>query len=71
MTVHSGYWPTVDVEHAENPGTQSGIGRLWVADWWLGFAFVTSEETEATAIPANTTDRVRTRMASFIVGNLK
>jgi hypothetical protein len=71
VPVHLGYWPAVEVGHVGSPGTQPGIGRLWGADWRLGLAFVTTEETDAAAIPAKATDKARTRMTSFIVGNLK
>jgi hypothetical protein len=46
-----------------------GIGKLAVADWWLGMALVVDDETAAAAPPAMTTDRAKMRMASFIVGN--
>jgi hypothetical protein len=42
---------------------------LAVADWWLGSTFVVAEDREAAARPVTTTDRAKTRMASFIIGN--
>ena len=52
----------------ETPGPQVGTGRPAVAAWWLGTAFFTDEVTEAAAAPATTTERARTRKASFING---
>jgi hypothetical protein len=52
------------------PGPHVGVGSPAVADWWLEKAFFGVEETEAAAAPATTTDRTKTRMASFIVGYL-
>jgi hypothetical protein len=43
------------------------LGRLEVADWWLGMAGVVEDEREAAAAPAKTTDRAKTRMTSFMV----
>jgi hypothetical protein len=40
---------------------------LAVADWWLEIIFKVDDEKEAAAAPANTTDKARMRMASFIV----
>jgi len=39
-----------------------------VADWWLAKVCFGLEETEAAAAPATTTDRTKTRKASFILG---
>jgi len=50
------------------PGPQEGTGKPAVADWWLEKARFGVEETEAAAAPATTTDRTKTRMASFIIG---
>ena len=50
------------------PGPHVGTGRPAVADWWLGSICFGLEETEAAAAPATTTERTKTRKASFIVG---
>ena len=50
------------------PGPQEGTGRPDVAVWWLEKVCFGVEETEAAAAPATTTDRTKTRKASFIVG---
>ncbi len=50
------------------PGPQTGTGKPAVADWWLENVCFGVEETEAAAAPATTTDRTRTRKASFIIG---
>jgi hypothetical protein len=49
------------------PGPQVGVGSPAVADWWLEKLWFGLEETEAAAAPATTTDRTKTRKASFIV----
>ena len=49
------------------PGPQVGTGSPALAAWWLAKACFGVEETEAAAAPATTTDRMRTRKASFIV----
>jgi hypothetical protein len=46
------------------------VGKLAVADWWLGRAREEVEEREAAAAPARTMDRAKMRTASFMVGNL-
>lgn len=51
-------------------GSQTGIGILSVADWWLEMGLVVDEETEAAAAPAKTIDKAMMRIVSFIVGNL-
>ena len=50
------------------PGPQVGVGNPAVADWWLEKVCFGVEETEAAAAPATTTDRTKTRKASFIFG---
>jgi hypothetical protein len=50
------------------PGPQVGTGSPEVADWWLESICFEDEETEAAAAPATTTDRTKTRNASFIFG---
>jgi hypothetical protein len=50
------------------PGPQVGTGSPAVADWWLRKECFGLVETEAAAAPATTTDRTKTRNASFIVG---
>jgi hypothetical protein len=50
------------------PGPQVGVGSPEVADGGLAKVCFGLEETEAAAAPATTTDRTRTRKASFIVG---
>jgi hypothetical protein len=50
------------------PGPQVGVGNPAVADWWLAKVCFGVEETEAAAAPATTTDRTKTRKASFILG---
>jgi hypothetical protein len=50
------------------PGPQDGTGSPAVADWWLAKVCFGLEETEAAAAPATTTDRTKTRKASFILG---
>jgi hypothetical protein len=42
---------------------------LAVADWWLGTMVVVLGATAAAATPATTTDRAKTRRASFMAGN--
>jgi hypothetical protein len=48
------------------PGPHVGVGSPAVADWWLKNEWFGFEETEAAAAPATTTDRTKTRKASFI-----
>jgi hypothetical protein len=50
------------------PGPHVGTGSPAVADWWLRKECFGDEETEAAAAPATTTDRTKTRKASFIIG---
>ena len=50
------------------PGPQVGTGSPAVADWWLTKECFGVEETETAAAPATTTDRTKTRKASFIIG---
>lgn len=52
------------------PGTGRlfGVGRLLVADRWLGINGVLLEGTVAATAPAKTKERARMRTASFIVG---
>ena len=50
------------------PGPHEGTGRPAVAAWWLRKAWLGDDVTDAAAAPATTTDRTRTRKASFIVG---
>jgi hypothetical protein len=56
----------VVVEHPM-PGPQPGTGRPEVADAWLLNACFGVEETEAAATPPTTTERTKTRIASFII----
>ena len=51
-------------------GSQTGIGLLSVADWWLAMGRAVEEETDAAAAPANTIDKAMMRIVIFIVGNL-
>jgi hypothetical protein len=44
------------------------VGRLLVADRWLGINGVLLEGTVAATAPAKTKERARMRTASFIVG---
>ena len=50
------------------PGPQVGTGSPAVADWWLMKECLGVVEKEAAAAPATTTDRTKTRKASFILG---
>lgn len=61
-----GYYFVVFVQPM--PGPQVGTGSPAVADWWLEKERFGVEETEAAAAPATTTDRTKTRNASFIIG---
>jgi hypothetical protein len=52
------------------PGPQVGVGNDAVADWWLGRAGAVLGEVAAALTPATTTQKAKTRMASFMVGYL-
>lgn len=56
--------------HPGTPGPHVGVGNAEVADWWLARTLGALEERAAAAAPANTTDRAKMRMASFMIGNL-
>jgi len=46
-------------------GPHSGTGNVEVADWWLGRTVADLGVTAAAAALATTTDRTKTRMATF------
>ena len=49
------------------PGPQVGVGNPEVAERWLATTCLGDEETEAAAMPATTTQKAKTRNASFII----
>jgi hypothetical protein len=49
------------------PGPQVGVGNPEVAERWLTTACLGVEETEAAVTPATTTQKAKTRNASFII----
>jgi hypothetical protein len=59
-----------EATHVGTPGPQAAIGKLALADWWLGTAEAVLGVVAAAATPATTANRAKMRMASFIVGNL-